>query len=110
MGESFLLTGTEIARYVSDDFGNPQGVVGSSPNPFRFAGAFLDSETGLYQMRGRYYDPAFGRFLSRDINPGNSYSYCRNNPASMSDPSGWANSWGGWIPVLGLLSRICADS
>ncbi|MEI9478031.1 MAG: RHS repeat-associated core domain-containing protein, partial [Deltaproteobacteria bacterium] len=68
---------------------NPQAVVGSSPNPFRFAGAFLDSETGLCQMRGRYYDPSFGRFLTQDVNPGNPYSYCRNNPTSMSDPSGW---------------------
>ena len=72
-----------------DDFGNPQAVVGSSANPFRFAGAFLDTETGLVQMRGRYYDPSFGRFLTQDVNPGNPYSYCRNNPTSMSDPSGW---------------------
>jgi RHS repeat-associated protein len=82
-------SGTEIARYTTDDFGNSLGVVGSSPNPFRFAGAFLDSETGLYQMRGRYYDPNLGRFLTVDINPGNPYSYCGNNPTSKTDPSGW---------------------
>jgi len=92
-------SGTEIARYVSDDFGNPQSVVGSSPNPFRFAGAFLDGETGLVQMRGRYYDPAFGRFLTPDVNPGNPYSYCRNNPTSMSDPSGWGSNPFPWLAV-----------
>ena len=94
-------SGTEIARYVGDDFGNPQAVVGSSPNPFRFAGAFLDGETGLYQMRGRYYDPSFGRFLTQDVNPGNPYSYCRNNPTSSSDPSGWAFLWAGSICQVG---------
>ena len=40
-------------------------------------------------MRGRYYDPLMGRFLTQDILPGNPYSYCKNNPVSMVDPSGW---------------------
>ena len=32
--------------------------------PFGFAGALSDPETGLYQRRGRYYDPTLGRYLS----------------------------------------------
>ncbi|MEI9478033.1 MAG: RHS repeat-associated core domain-containing protein [Deltaproteobacteria bacterium] len=111
-------SGAEIARYVSDDFGNPQVVVGGSPNPFRFAGAFLDSETGLVQMRGRYYDPSFGRFLTQDVNPGNPYSYCRNNPASLSDPSGWGSNPFPWLAVqegyeetnLTLLKYLCGPA
>ncbi|MGB9834948.1 MAG: RHS repeat-associated core domain-containing protein [bacterium] len=55
----------------------------------KLAGSFFDCESGLYQMRGRYYDPLMGRFLTQDILPGNPYSYCKNNPVSMVDPSGW---------------------
>ncbi|MDI6869709.1 MAG: RHS repeat-associated core domain-containing protein [Coprothermobacterota bacterium] len=82
-------SGVEIARYITDDFGNLQNQGGNSPNPFLFAGSFFDCESGLYQMRGRYYDPLMGRFLTQDFGPGNPYSYCKNNPVSMVDPSGW---------------------
>jgi RHS repeat-associated protein len=35
-------------------------------NPIRFQGQYLDEETGLHYNRFRYYDPAAGRFISRD--------------------------------------------
>jgi uncharacterized protein RhaS with RHS repeats len=48
-------------------------------------------------MNGRIYDPLLGRFLSADrvISDGNNlqsynrYSYVRNNPLTLTDPSGW---------------------
>ncbi len=54
----------------------------------------------LYNMNGRLYDPAVGRFLSADNyvqDPTNSqsynrYSYCLNNPLRYTDPSGWETS------------------
>ncbi|MBC7344838.1 MAG: RHS repeat-associated core domain-containing protein, partial [Clostridia bacterium] len=55
----------------------------------KLAGSFFDCESGLYQMRGRHYDPLMGRFLTQDLGPGNPYTYCKNNPVSMVDPSGW---------------------
>ena len=54
-----------------------------------------EDPTGLDHLGARYHDPELGRFLSVDpildlahpqsLNP---YSYSRNNPTSMSDPSG----------------------
>jgi len=55
----------------------------------------------LVHMKGRVYDPTFGRFLSADPHiqsPLNSqslnrYSYVVNNPLSLTDPSGYIFSW-----------------
>jgi RHS repeat-associated protein len=63
---------------------------------FRYTGRELDSETGLYYYRARYYDPYIGRFLSEDpigVRDGsNKYLYARNNPAGFTDPFGLAPS------------------
>lgn len=59
---------------------------------------------GLINMDGRVYDPSIGRFLSPDITIQdienmqcfNRYSYCINNPLSLTDPSGYtwlSNNW-----------------
>jgi len=57
-----------------------------------FAARQFDSETGLYYVRVRYYDPQLGRFISEDpigllggINP---YVYAGNDPVNQLDPSG----------------------
>lgn len=52
--------------------------------------------SGLYQMRARFYNPADGRFLSRDpyamgasqSSQHNRYVYGANNPVNGFDPSG----------------------
>ncbi|MDI6869724.1 MAG: RHS repeat-associated core domain-containing protein, partial [Coprothermobacterota bacterium] len=112
-------SGVEIARYITDDFGNLQNQSGNSPNPFLFAGSFFDCESGLYQMRGRYYDPLMGRFLTQDFGPGNPYSYCKNNPVSMVDPSGWMYMYraavlggdqGTWRDALAYLINLDPDN
>lgn len=69
---------------------------GTSPHPYRFAGEYQDAESGLYQLRARYYDPRLGRFLSRDPAEGwaenplshHKYAYGLDNPMVWSDPSG----------------------
>ena len=70
---------------------------------YAFTGEWSDP-TGLIYLRARYYDPATGRFLSRDPFPGTiisprsqqPYVYAINNPVLYVDPSGKVV----WIPAL----------
>ena len=65
-------------------------------NPFRYRGYYLDTETGLYYLMSRYYDPVTHRFVNadgyfqsgEDILDSNMSAYCRNNPISYVDPTG----------------------
>ena len=61
---------------------------------FSYTGRELDSETGLYHYRARYYDPAAGRFISEDpisfaAGDSNIYRYVGNNPLFYVDPHGF---------------------
>ena len=55
-----------------------------------------DSETKLYYLQSRYYNPEVGRFLNSDsisdsgagVLGFNTFIYCANNPVNASDPSG----------------------
>ena len=35
-------------------------------NPFRYRGYYYDTESGLYYLNSRYYNPEWGRFISAD--------------------------------------------
>jgi RHS repeat-associated protein len=92
-----------VVRY--DPFGT-SGVYGEGGHPpVGFGGEPVEAETGLVYMRARYYDPALGRFLSRDSVAGsasnpislNRYAYSGSNPVSNVDPSG---HW--FVRVVGL--------
>jgi len=62
---------------------------------YKYTGKEKDA-TGLYYFGARYYDPAIGRFITRDpikgniMNPQmfNPYVYCLNNPLKYIDPDG----------------------
>jgi len=68
-----------------------------------FTGKERDSETGLDYFGARYYSGAQGRFTSPDApfadqhandpQSWNLYSYVRNNPLAIVDPSGRAALW-----------------
>jgi RHS repeat-associated protein len=68
-------------------------------NPWGFSGHEHIDLFGMVNMDGRMYDPMTGRFLSPDpfvqapdFTQGlNRYSYCLNNPLSLTDPTGY--SW-----------------
>jgi RHS repeat-associated protein len=68
-------------------FAQQQGLV----NPIRFQGQYHDHETGLHYNRYRYYDPAVGRFISKDpigyAGGLNLYAYAPN-PTAWIDPLG----------------------
>ena len=57
-------------------------------NHFRYKGYCYDTETGLYYLNSRYYNPEWGRFISADDVIGstgellshNIFAYCSNNP------------------------------
>jgi RHS repeat-associated protein len=71
-------------------------VGGTLSTPYRFTGQRESSSTGLQWFRSRWYDPYLNRFLSPDSivpDPYNSldwdrYSYARNNPVNLVDPTG----------------------
>ncbi len=57
--------------------------------PFGFKGEYLDRETGLVYHGHRYYDPHWGRFISRDpigeAGGANLYAYAGNDPVNKRD-------------------------
>ena len=61
-------TGASVAHYEYDPFGRIVAETGPKKDEFefRFSTKYLDSETGLYYYGYRYYDPATGRWPSRD--------------------------------------------
>ena len=114
--------GIVVARYIYDAWGNHKVVDNTGNeitdtahigniNPYRYRGYYFDTETGLYYLKSRYYDPETGRFISIDdisfadpdtINGLNLYAYCCNNPVMHVDPTGQALS----LTFSDLLSQI----
>ncbi len=80
--------------------------IGTMYNPFRYRGYYYDTETGLYYLNSRYYDPDTGRFINIDsalyysMLGYNMFAYCENNPVSREDDSGQM-----WQLVPGLDPR-----
>ena len=92
-------------------------------NPFRYRGYYYDTETGLYYLQSRYYNPEWGRFLNADgyVSTGtgllgyNMFAYCSNNPVMGYDPTGewnWGKFWDGVVSVgaavVGVVSGVIA--
>ena len=98
-----------VVSYVYDAWGNllvindytDEGI--GTLNPLRYRGYVYDTETGLYYLQSRYYNPSWGRFINTDIFPstgqgincGNLFAYCENNPINRQDSSGyiWETVW-----------------
>ena len=124
----------EVARYTYDSWGKLLSVKDYSGNdksgdasfvgninPIRYKGYYYDTESGLYYLNSRYYDPETGRFLNADgllgangdILSYNQFAYCSNTPIMGYDPTGccmtlWMQGIQG--PCPGLDSPLCADN
>lgn len=99
-------------------------------NPYRYRGYRYDTETGLYYLQSRYYNPEWGRFINADGITGvhgellshNMFAYCANEPINRHDPSGFiwdfmdigmaALSWADFAkkPSMGGLALAVIDT
>jgi RHS repeat-associated protein len=114
----YVQRGGVTYRVISDQLGSPRYVVNSTNAsdvpfkadyttfgevsgtgldwmPFGFAGGRFDSDTGLVRFGARDYDPAIGRFTTKDplvFGGGETslYGYCGGDPVNCVDPSGLA--------------------
>jgi RHS repeat-associated protein len=118
-GSSRLLTnakGATETTYVYEPYGTTAKITGTATTPLQYDGQYTSSDTGLIYLRARTYDPQTG-FLSVDPafpDTQARYTYSRDDPLNMSDPSG-LNTNGGCgqisisIPLFvggGLVCRI----
>jgi RHS repeat-associated protein len=95
-----------VGRYIYDTWGkvinveNLNNVTVADINPYRYRSYYYDTETSLYYLNSRYYNPDIGRFISADgyVSTGvgilnhNMYAYSNNNPIMYTDSNGnWPN-------------------
>ncbi len=128
--------GNIVARYSYDSWGNLLSIKDSNgndrtndntfvgyKNPIRYRGYYYDSETKLYYLQSRYYNPEWGRFLNADsittsdLLGKNLFSYCQNNPVSYMDGGGTCPFWDGvqgffsdqWNSISSTVSTFVED-
>jgi RHS repeat-associated protein len=89
--------GTTLATYAYNAFGAPRVQTGTATTAYQFTGEPLDSDTDLYYLRARWYNPGTGRFTAPDplgyAGGDNPYAYAGNNPTSAVDHSGLFAWW-----------------
>ena len=138
--EIYDSTGALAASYSYDAWGKVVSVTDASGaaitssthianvNPICYRGYYYDTETSLYYLKSRYYDPQVKRFLNADgyvatgqgVVGNNSFTYCINNPVIYADYEGemagslagaltWTAAAGGsnaWNPVGWILLGV----
>ena len=82
----------EFYPFGETSYRSAQGIAETSLKRYRYHGKERDAETGLYYFGARYYVPWLGRWISPDPAGAdadlNLYVYVKNNPVTLSDPSG----------------------
>ena len=123
-------TGAPVVHYTYDVWGNLLSTTGSLAstigvlNPIRYRGYVYDTETQLYYLQSRYYDPEIGRFINADaftstgqgLTGNNMFAYCGNNPVNYVDPTGCLSQFfkdiADWIinnPIVDFGKDIAED-
>jgi RHS repeat-associated protein len=84
------MDGEIVNSYSYDVWGNFEQKQETIHNPFTYFGQQYDDSTGLYYLRGRYYDPKTGQFTQEDPirSDLNWYAYAGHNPICFVDPTG----------------------
>ena len=99
--------GTVTDQYEYDAYGNSFTVSGTTPNNYLYRGEQFDPDLGLYYLRARYYNPATGRFMSRDpqdnspLKPNDlhKYLYAGGDSVNVKDPTGRGPLLDSWIAI-----------
>ena len=89
-------SGNIMQSYTYSPFGEIIAAAGSRSSALQYTGEQNDLDTGLIYLRARWYDPATGRFTTRDPFRGlagypqtqHPYVYVQNNPINLTDHSG----------------------
>ena len=114
--------GEVIARYTYDAWGKVLSVTDNAGNaitdtsnvalvnPYRYRSYYYDTETSLYYLNSRYYNPKVGRFINADevviailgeeAIGVNLFAYCKNTVTSLKDPYGY------WYEEVGYISTL----
>ena len=97
--------GNKVVSYVYNSWGEIISCKGDKSvaeiNPFRYKSYYYDTESGLYYLYNRYYDPVLKRMISKDkyldtkfnFFSHNMYAYCENSPVNATNYSGNIPSW-----------------
>ncbi len=122
--------GNSLVHYTYDAWGKLISITGEKAstlgviNPLRYRGYYYDSETGLYYVSSRYYDPEVGRFINADDVDYlgadgsqlsyNLFAYCMNNPVNRFEIDGnwslpnWAKVAIGAVALAGAVALTVA--
>jgi RHS repeat-associated protein len=90
-------TGAVVGQNSFTPYGGIASSSGTVSTPLLYGGQYLDSESGLYYLQARYYDPSTAQFTTLDplqVITGQPYTYANDNPTNATDPSG---DWSGVI-------------
>lgn len=107
----YWASGNLACHYTYDSWGNVISITDANGkeitnanhigllNPIRYRGYYYDSETGMYYLHSRYYDPQICRCINADtsdvltaspteLTDKNLFAYCDNNPVVREDKDG----------------------